>query len=233
MAQRGHGLVGDRVHYPSMRYVIERYPGKSPAWNLLIVIAYRADRETGECFASRRRLAAEARVSTATVHRVLGKLIDVGELGISLSGSGRRSTSYYIPAAVVAHSGEPLAVGVAAQHGEPLAVGVVAHFADRSGSPDGGVVAHLGESPNRGKGKTEGFEGGAGAAPPDGGAPRSTPEPGGAADDGGTNAGVSPEVAAELARFRAESKAKILQERQADQERQRELLGPLQPEPRP
>jgi len=141
------------VNYAALRYVIERCSAKGAAWAVLVVIAYRADRDTGECYVSRRRLAKEARVSTATVHRVLGELFDVGELAIVLSGSGRRATCYRI----VVYDGPSGSVS------EPQAKPVVAHLAQRSGSPDGPVVAHLGEASIGGREEREGVEGARGS----------------------------------------------------------------------
>jgi hypothetical protein len=84
------------VNYRAMRYAIEQAAVEGPAWKVLAVIAYHADRTTGFCSASRRRLAKEARTSTSAVHRSLEELIKGGHLAIVVAGSGRRATTYQV-----------------------------------------------------------------------------------------------------------------------------------------
>ena len=63
------------MNYPAMRWVASEDCGvKGPARALLWVIAYHADRDTGECWVGQRRLARESGLARATVQRALDKL---------------------------------------------------------------------------------------------------------------------------------------------------------------
>lgn len=134
------------MNHAALRYVIEQSPTTGAAWQVLVVIAYRADRHTGECYASRRRLATEARLSTSTIHQALDELLRRGEIEILLTGTGRRSTTYRITI-----PSDSLT--------EPKANGVVARFGDRSGSVATPVVARSASSSIGGREELEGFEG--------------------------------------------------------------------------
>jgi hypothetical protein len=60
-----------------MRYVAsEDCTVKGPGRALLWVIAYHADRDTGECWVGQRRLARESGLARSTVQQALGKLFD-------------------------------------------------------------------------------------------------------------------------------------------------------------
>lgn len=155
------------MNYEALRWVIEQAPVSGAAWQILTVIAYRADRSTGECYLARRTLAAEARVSTGTVHRILEELIGAGILELVIVGSGRRSNTYRINTTASGSMAEPqkLSTGLSTgNRSESMAEpqeSVVAQSASRSGSIRGPVVAQPARSPYRNEGKTEGksFEG--------------------------------------------------------------------------
>jgi hypothetical protein len=128
------------VNYAAMQYVVEDSPSTDAAWKVLVVIAFRADRQTGECSASRRRLAKEARISTSTVHEALNSLIARGELEKLEAGAGRRSTAYRIlvPDPASGSPTEPLQTEASDSLTEPLArSGSLTEplDADRSDSP--------------------------------------------------------------------------------------------------
>jgi DNA-binding transcriptional ArsR family regulator len=85
------------VHYAALRYVIEGDNGlEGAAWQVAVVIAYRADRHTGDCFASVRSLARSARLARSTVEQALTRLRKSGVVAVVLEPSGRRSTCYRI-----------------------------------------------------------------------------------------------------------------------------------------
>lgn len=84
------------MNYEATRHAIEDSPATGAAWAVLVVIAYHADRRTGECYASRRRLATKARISTSTLHHALRQLLAAGQIEIVVGGTGRRSTSYRV-----------------------------------------------------------------------------------------------------------------------------------------
>jgi Helix-turn-helix domain len=70
-----------RVNYPAMRYVASddckvKGPGRAVLW----VIAYHADRDTGECWVGQRRLARESGFARSTVQRALDELFSGGVL---------------------------------------------------------------------------------------------------------------------------------------------------------
>lgn len=178
-----------------MRYVVEGdHPYSGAAFQILTVIAYRADRDSGVCFVSRRRLARESRVSTSTVHEVLTRLLDDGALAVVCSGSGRKSTAYQIighldPSGSLTDSPSAVAPVDNLSSGSPIESeggsltesqdSVVARSPDASGSPRQAVVARSPDSHIRKEGKDlEGFEGG--VAPTDStpdGVGRSSNEP--------------------------------------------------------
>lgn len=133
------------MNYAAMRYLTQGgCPVEGAAWQVVAVIAWHADKTTGEAYVSRRTIAIEARLSTGTVHMVLTDLIDRGVLEIVVAGAGRRAMTYRIACGSVA---------------EPQANGVVAQSTDRSGSVDPPVVAQSTGSIYRWKGEPEGFEG--------------------------------------------------------------------------
>jgi hypothetical protein len=84
------------VNYAAMKYVAEQCRVQGAGRAILHAITYRADRQTGECYLSMRRLALEAGVSHATVKRVIPQLVEAGELAIVIAGSGRRATCYKV-----------------------------------------------------------------------------------------------------------------------------------------
>ncbi len=163
----------------ALRDVMTRSHTAGAARLVLLVIAYHANPKTGDSYCSRRLLAQEANVSTATVHAALGELLAKGEIEILMCGTGRKSTTYRLTASDSAI--------------EPLADGVAAQSATRSGSPDGPVVAQsagpsIGGTEEQGK-----VEPRASTAPPDGGASRS-------------NGQVPPDAAAAIAALKASSR---------------------------
>ena len=95
------------MNYAALRYAIEQAPVEGAAWQVLVVIAYRADRHSGESYGSVRTLAREARVSRSTVERVLTDLLRRGMVAIVLAGSGRRAACY----AVVGHLSSGTTIG--------------------------------------------------------------------------------------------------------------------------
>jgi hypothetical protein len=170
------------VNYAAMRYLTAGgCPVEGAAWQVCAVIAWHADKTTGDSYISRRNIAKQARLSTGTVHAVLVDLVDRGILEIVVTGTGRRAMTYRLAAQPPSRKQDP----------------VVAQSTDRSGSVDPTVVAQL-VSPSIGRREEqEGFEGRASAAPPDGGAPRSdTPNP-------KSNSSVPAEASAAIAALKA------------------------------
>jgi DNA-binding transcriptional regulator LsrR (DeoR family) len=71
-----------------MRWAVEECQEEGAAKPILFVIAYRADRDTGECWAGQRRIAKEAGVTRTHVQRVMAKLVRDGILKVVEEGSG-------------------------------------------------------------------------------------------------------------------------------------------------
>jgi hypothetical protein len=69
---------------------------EGPGRAILFVLAFRADRHTGEACVGMTRLARESGTSLRTVTRQLPALIDGGHVEIVLMGSGRRATTYRV-----------------------------------------------------------------------------------------------------------------------------------------
>ena len=84
------------MNYAAMRYVADECQVRGAGRAILHVIAYRADRVTGDAYASVRSLAASAGIARSTVEEWLPRLIDDGHLAVVLEGSGRRSTCYRV-----------------------------------------------------------------------------------------------------------------------------------------
>src|SRR5215218_1174859 len=94
-----------------MRYVASKEcTAKGPARAVLWVIAYHADRDTGECWVGQRRLAEESGLARATVQRALGKLFDDLILEPVEDHRGPQPERYRIASSLV--EGEAFASGV-------------------------------------------------------------------------------------------------------------------------
>jgi len=138
------------LNYAAMRYLTQGgCPVEGAAWQVVAVIAWHADKTTGDSYVSRRNIATEARLSTGTVHMVLADLIGRGVLEIVVAGAGRRAMTYRIACDSVIES---------------QADGVVAQSTDRSGSVDLSVVAQSTGASIGGREEQEGFEGKSAAA---------------------------------------------------------------------
>jgi hypothetical protein len=85
-----------------MRYVAsEDCKAKGPARALLWVIAYHADRDTGECWLGQRRLARESGVARSTVQRALDELFGDGVLEYVEDHRGPKPDRYQIAPGLV------------------------------------------------------------------------------------------------------------------------------------
>ena len=73
-----------------MRYVAEECREEGAARAILWAIAYRADRDTGECWAGQRRIARESGFTRTHVQRVIPQLLRRGVLEVVESGTGPR-----------------------------------------------------------------------------------------------------------------------------------------------
>jgi hypothetical protein len=195
---------------------------------VLVVIAYHADRFTGESYASRRLLAEEANVSKSTVHLALEELLGLGEIEIVVVGVGRRANIYRVlcsdstidplrplPSDSTFDPLEPV--------DKPVDNSVVGRSADRSGSMGPSVVGRSARSPIRNRTEEqERFE------PESAGAPIAPPDlPADAV--GRRSAGkraVPPAQAASLAALKNGWRARTVEAQQAERDRQRELFGP-------
>jgi hypothetical protein len=93
-----------------MRWAVEECRLSGAFKPILFVIAYRADRDTGECWAGQRRIAREAGVDPKTVERVIPRLIADGVLELVEPGRGPRPNCYRVAPAWV--EGEASASGV-------------------------------------------------------------------------------------------------------------------------
>jgi hypothetical protein len=123
------------MNYPAMRWAVEECRLEGAPKPILFVIAYRADRDTGECWAGQRRIAREAGIARSTVQLWLPRLVGMGVLELVEEGSGPRADCYRILEGEVIHS--PAASGPIAS---PVEV-VAAELVDRSGSASGPIGA--------------------------------------------------------------------------------------------
>ena len=111
-----------------MRYVAsEDCKVKGPGRALLWVIAYHADRDTGECWVGQRRLARESGLARSTVQQALGKLFDDLVLEPVEDARGPKAERFRIAPALV--------------EGEAFSTGMVEGSASVSGTVEGRVVA--------------------------------------------------------------------------------------------
>jgi hypothetical protein len=169
------------LNYAAMRYVAERCTVRGAGRAILWAMAHHADKDTGECWASNRRIADEAGVAHATVKRLLPKLMAAGELELVLRGAGRRSDCWRITACGVAMSPLDDPDPVDNPVDNLWTKSVVGSLGGRSGLIEDPVVGSLTGAPIGGRVKEEGLKGRAraGATPPAdaGGAPRSGPGP--------------------------------------------------------
>jgi hypothetical protein len=114
------------VNYPAMRWVAsEDCTVKGPGRAILWVIAYHADRDTGECWVGQRRLARESGLARATVQRALDKLFADGLLEPIEDHQGPKPERYMIAPHLV--EGESFGSGVV--EGTSTASKVVEHEA--------------------------------------------------------------------------------------------------------
>lgn len=101
------------MNYPALRWAVEECRLEGAAKPILFVIAYRADRDTGECWAGQRRIAREAGVDPKTVERTIPRLLADGVLELVERSRGPKPNCYRIaPAWVepeVIHSPVPTA----------------------------------------------------------------------------------------------------------------------------
>jgi hypothetical protein len=109
------------MNYPAMRWAVEECQLDGAAKPILFVIAYRADRDTGECWAGQRRIAKEAGVTRTHVQRVMAKLVRDGILEVVEQGSGTTPRIVRIAPAWV--EGDASASGLV--EGQATATGVV------------------------------------------------------------------------------------------------------------
>lgn len=163
------------MNYAAMRYVVEEGRLTGAAHSILLAIAYRADRQTGECYLSKRRLAVEAGVSLTTVKRVISHLVEGGHLAVIIDGSGRRSTCYQV---IHRSTTDPLDPPVEGPPRPPSGI-VVGPSENGSGSIGAPVVGPWWALYIRKEGKNEGKNGRAEPAAP----PSPAPSPSGAATD--------------------------------------------------
>jgi hypothetical protein len=84
------------MNYPAMRYVAEVCTVQGAGRAILWAIAYRADRDDGECWAGQRRIASEAGVARGTVQRVIPELLEAGELELVAGSAGPKARRYRI-----------------------------------------------------------------------------------------------------------------------------------------
>jgi Helix-turn-helix domain len=85
------------VNYPAMRYVAsEDCNVKGPGRAILWVIAFHADRDSGECWVGQRRLARESGFARSTVQRALDELFGDGILEFIEDHRGPKADRYQI-----------------------------------------------------------------------------------------------------------------------------------------
>jgi hypothetical protein len=137
------------VNYRAFRYVAEDCKVEDAGRAILWAIAYHADKQTGECWASQRTLARNAGVARSTVELLLRKLREAGELALVLEGSGTRMDCWRI----VGHedASGPMA--------GPLAEGVVDRSEPASGPIGPAVVDRSAGAPIGRREEQEGVEG--------------------------------------------------------------------------
>jgi hypothetical protein len=115
------------VNYPAMRYVAsDDCKVKGPGRALLWVIAFHADRDTGECWVGQRRLARESGLARSTVQRALDELFSGGVLEYVEDHRGPKPDRYQIAPNLV--------------EGEAIASGIVEGTASVSASVEGQAV---------------------------------------------------------------------------------------------
>jgi hypothetical protein len=116
-----------------MRYVAsEDCKVKGPGRAVLWVVAYHADRDTGECWVGQRRLARESGLARSTVQRALDELFSGGVLEYVEDHRGPRPDRYQIAPNLV--EGEASASGIV--EGQAI-VGEVIHNPRSSGLAPG------------------------------------------------------------------------------------------------
>jgi hypothetical protein len=86
-----------------MRWAVEDCQLDGAAKPILFVIAYRADRDTGECWIGQRRLAREAGVSRTHVQRVMERLFRDRVLEVVDYGSGTKANVVRIAPGLIEH----------------------------------------------------------------------------------------------------------------------------------
>lgn len=103
------------MNYPAMRWVAsEDCQVKGPGRALLWVVAYHADRDTGECWVGQRRLAREAGLARSTVQVALDRLFADGVLEWIEDSRGPKPERFQIAPGWV--EGEASASGVVEGH---------------------------------------------------------------------------------------------------------------------
>jgi Helix-turn-helix domain len=128
-----------------MRYVAsEECTVKGPARAVLWVIAYHADRDTGECWVGQRRLARESGLARATVQRALDKLFGDFVLEPVEGHRGPQPERYRIAPTLV--EGEVSASGVV--EGTVTASGLVEGEVIHTPSDSGLALSPLGHQGN-------------------------------------------------------------------------------------
>jgi hypothetical protein len=219
------------VSLDAIRDVLKRSRTEGAARLVLLVIAYHADRTTGESYASRKLLATEANVSTSTVHLALQELLNRGEIEISMTGGGRRSSTYRVLCSdSTIELLEPPVATRLSSHYEPVDNSVATRSTDRSDSMDPPVATRSAASPIRKEPKNiERFEPKFAAA-----SSASTDLPATAVGRrSGNSHAVPPPVAAALQELKNGWRAQTVEAQQAEGRRQRELLGPAPTEGAP
>jgi len=99
------------LNYAAMRYVAETCTAEGAGRALLWAISYRANKHTGECWESLRKLAAAAGISYATAKRAKAELLERGELELVLTSAGRHRATHlriHVPGLTVSHRDESL-----------------------------------------------------------------------------------------------------------------------------
>jgi hypothetical protein len=202
---------------------------------VLVVIAYHADRITGESYASHRRLAAEARVSSSTIYLALRELLGLGEVELLVTGVGRRANTYRVRCSASAVESQPTPVVTPpSRHyrpvDNPVDNSVVPRSPERSASMVPPVVPRSWDTPIRKR--TEELERIEREAASASSAPTDLP-----ADAVGrrsaSKAGVPPAASAALQELKNGWRQQNVAAQQAERERLERLFGPAQTEPAP
>jgi len=128
---------------------------KGPARAVLWVIAYHADRNTGECWVGQRRLARESGLARATVQRALDKLFGNCLLEPVEERRGPQPERYRIAPGLV----EGAAFGSGIVEGQATASSTVEGVSGLGGSPLGNHSNFLVDSPSIASGLAEGPSG--------------------------------------------------------------------------